>query len=139
MMTVFMGYSIAKGEDTFKESKKLQSVHIEMALVSYLIDSKSIQQGQRTVVYDYQVMNSLYVFFQLTYCYGRFDYCVVSRSFTMGEEMINLLKKILFRKLLIQNVYNGDYVLSIEGKLLEGVLYRRRMCYSYSEGFLSRN
>ena len=42
-----------EGEDTFRESKKIQFVHIERALVSYLIDSESIQQDQRTIVYDY--------------------------------------------------------------------------------------
>ena len=31
-----------EGEDTFRESKKLQYVHIEMALVRYLIDLESI-------------------------------------------------------------------------------------------------
>ena len=53
------------------------------------------------------------MYFQLTYCYGRFDYCAVSRSFTMCEEMINLLKKIVSRKLLIQNVCDGDLVILI--------------------------
>ncbi len=42
-----------EGEDTFKESKKLQSDHIEIALVSYLIYLESIQHGHRTIVYDY--------------------------------------------------------------------------------------
>ena len=57
---------------------------------------------------------SMYI---LTYCYGRFDYCAISQSFTMCEEMINLLKKIVSRKLLIQNVCDGDSVLPIGGNV----------------------
>ena len=102
------GLQEIKGEDTFRETKKL---HSDMALVSHMIDSESIQEDQRVVVYDYKIIKSLYVFFQLTYLCGKFDYQTIGQSFTTSEEMINLLQKIIFRELLIQFTYDEDSLL----------------------------
>ena len=54
-------------KDTFRERKRVQPVHSEIALVSYCSESEYIKQKQETIVYDYQVLNLMYILFQLTH------------------------------------------------------------------------
>jgi hypothetical protein len=69
-------------KDSFRESKRVQPVHSEIALASYCSESEYIKKKQETIVYDYQVLTLMYILFLDNSCYGRIN----CQSFTIGEE-----------------------------------------------------